>query len=103
MVKNLPAIQEMWVDSWVGKIPWRAKWLPTLVFLPGESDGQRSLEGYRPWSCKQWDTTEQLTFSCFFRNTLRIKATVWALYEDSHYQENDDAFHVFHLLITKVT
>ena len=31
---------------WVGKIPWRRKWPPTPVFLPGESHGQRSLAGY---------------------------------------------------------
>ena len=29
----------------VGKIPWRREWLPTPVFLPGESHGQRSLVG----------------------------------------------------------
>ena len=33
-------------DPWVGKIPWRRAWQPTLVFLTGESHGQRSLEGY---------------------------------------------------------
>ena len=33
---------------WVGKIPWRRKWQPTRVFLPGESHGQRSLAGYGP-------------------------------------------------------
>ena len=33
-------------SSWVGKIPWRRKWQPTPVFLPGESHGQRSLAGY---------------------------------------------------------
>ena len=33
-------------DGWVGKIPWRREWLPTPVFLPGESHGQRSLAGY---------------------------------------------------------
>ena len=32
-------------DFWVGNIPWRRKWQPTPVFLPGESHGQRSLEG----------------------------------------------------------
>ncbi|XDA86191.1 hypothetical protein R6Z07F_015941 [Ovis aries] len=32
-------------DPWVGKIPWRRKWPPTPVFLPGESHGQRSLVG----------------------------------------------------------
>ena len=36
-------------DSWVGKIPWRRKWQPTPVFLPGESHGQRSLAGYSIW------------------------------------------------------
>ena len=30
-------------DSWVRKIPWRRKWQPTPVFLPGKSHGQRSL------------------------------------------------------------
>ena len=30
---------------WVGKIPWRRKWPPTPVFLPGECHGQRSLVG----------------------------------------------------------
>jgi len=45
-------------DSWVGKIPWRRKWQPTPVFLPGKSDGQRSLMGYSPWGCKELDTTE---------------------------------------------
>ena len=34
--------------DWVRKIPWRRKWLPTPVFLPGESHGQRSLVGYSP-------------------------------------------------------
>ena len=33
-------------NPWVGKIPWRRKWQPTPVFLPGESQGQRSLAGY---------------------------------------------------------
>jgi len=32
-------------DLWVGKIPWRRKWQPTPVSLPGESHGQRSLAG----------------------------------------------------------
>ena len=33
-------------DPWVGKIPWRRKWQPTPVFLPGKLHGQRSLTGY---------------------------------------------------------
>ena len=45
-------------DPWVRKIPWRRKWQPTPVFLPGESHGQRSLPGYSPWGHKESDTTE---------------------------------------------
>ena len=45
-------------DPWVGKIPRRRAWQPTPVFLPGESHGQRSLEGYRPRGLKESDTTE---------------------------------------------
>ena len=53
------------LDPWVGKIPWRRKWLPIPVFLPGASHGQRSLAGYSPWDCKESDTTEQLsTHTC---------------------------------------
>ena len=34
--------------------PWKRKWQPIPVFLPEESDGQRSLEDYSPWSGKSW-------------------------------------------------
>ena len=47
-------------DPWIGKIPWRRKWQPTPVFLPGEFHGQRSLVGYGPWGHKESDTTEQV-------------------------------------------
>ena len=50
-------------DPWVRKIPWRRKWQPTPVFLPGKSHGQRSLVGYDPWGCNELDTTEQLNHS----------------------------------------
>ena len=49
------------MNPWVGKIPWRRKWQPTPVFLPGESHGQRSLVGYSPWGPKESDMTEQLS------------------------------------------
>ena len=42
-------------DPWVWKIPWRREWLPILVFLPGESHGQRSLAGYGPQGHKELD------------------------------------------------
>ena len=44
-------------SPWVRKIPWRTKWQPAPVFLPG-THGQRSLAGYSPWDCKESDTTE---------------------------------------------
>ena len=44
-------------------MPWRRKWQPTPVFLPGKSQGQRGLVGYSPWGHKESDMTKQLTFS----------------------------------------
>ena len=41
---------------------WRRKWQPTPVFLPGESQGRRSLVGCSPWSLEESDTTERLHF-----------------------------------------
>ena len=40
-------------DPWVKKSPCRKKWLPTPVFLSGKLDGQWSLAGYSPYSCKR--------------------------------------------------
>ena len=37
---------------------WRRKWQPTPVFLPGESQGRRSLVGCRLWGRTESDTTE---------------------------------------------
>ena len=45
-------------DPWFGKIPWRRKWQPIPVLLPGKSHGQRSLVGYSPWGRKESHTTE---------------------------------------------
>ena len=41
-------------------LPWRRKWQPTPVFLPGESHRQRILAGYSPRGCKELNTTERL-------------------------------------------
>ena len=65
VVKNPPANagdMRLRFDPWVGKIPWRRVWQPTPVFLPGESHGQRSLEGYIPWGHKKLDMTEANPF-----------------------------------------
>ena len=58
-IKNLPAMEETQFNSWVGKILWRRKWQPTVVFLPGESPMDRGT-----WQAtvhgghKESDTTE---------------------------------------------
>ena len=59
-LKRLLGMWETRVDPWVGKIPWRRKWQPTPVVLPGESHGGKSLLGYSRWGPKESDTTERL-------------------------------------------
>jgi len=58
MIKNLPVVQETGFDPWVGKIPWRRKWQPVPILLPGKSHGQRILAGYSPWGRKESNMTE---------------------------------------------
>ena len=54
VVKNSPAnVGDSGLDTWVGQIPWRRKWQPTAVFLPGKSPGEKSLAGYSPWGPKR--------------------------------------------------
>ena len=53
-------------DPWVGKIPWRRKWQPTPVFLPGESHGWRSLVGYSPRVTKSRAQLSNFTFTFTF-------------------------------------
>ena len=50
-VKRLPAV---WFYPWVWKIPWRRKWQPTPVLLPGEFHGQRSLAATVHVVAKSW-------------------------------------------------
>ena len=40
---------------------WRRKWKPTPVFLPGESQGQRSLVGCRLWVAQSWTRLKRLS------------------------------------------
>ena len=58
MVKNLPANE---FNPWVGKIPWKGKWLSIPAFLTNKSHGHRSLVGYSPWGRKELDSTELLS------------------------------------------
>ena len=45
-------------NPWVRKIPWRRKWHPTPIFLPGKSHGWRSLAGYSPRGLQESDTAD---------------------------------------------
>ena len=48
-------------DPWVGKICWKRKWQTSPVFLPGKSNGQRSLVGSSPGGRQELDLTEHST------------------------------------------
>ena len=52
-------------DHCVGKIPWRRAWQPTPVLLPGESHGQRSLEGSKV-AKSQTCLKQQSTHACMY-------------------------------------
>ena len=69
MVKNLSAMQETCVQFLGWADPWRRKWQPIQVFLPGKFQQQGSPAGYSPWDRKESDTTEKLTFSQLYVTT----------------------------------
>ena len=58
MVKNLPAKAEDTGDAGLihgsGRFPWRRKWQPAPVFLPGKFHGRRSLVGYNDGVAKSF-------------------------------------------------
>ena len=58
MVKNLPVMQESWVQSLGWEDHLEEGMQPTPVFLPGKSHEQRSLVGYSSWGHKESDMTE---------------------------------------------
>ena len=68
VVKNKLPSRRCEFNSWVGKIPWRRKWLLTLVYLLGEFHGQRSLRNYSPWGHRvryDW-ATNTFTYICIY-------------------------------------
>ena len=70
-LKRLPAMPETRVRSLGQEDPWRRKWQPTPVLLPGESHGGRSLVGYSPWGRKESDSIDYLL--CLPENTVLLK------------------------------
>ena len=72
-VKNLPEMQETWVQSLRQEYSLEKEMAAhSPVFLPGEFHGQRSLAGYRPWGRKESDMTEQLTLSLYYYCTCTL-------------------------------
>ena len=65
-------MQDTQVPSLDWEDPWRKDWLPTLVFLPGESRGQMSLVGYSPRGHRESDTTEPLPLSPHLRRQWHV-------------------------------
>ena len=53
VVKNLPANAGDSNSNLGQEDPWRRKWQPTPVFLPGISHQQMNLVSYSPWVCKR--------------------------------------------------
>ena len=70
--------------------PWRKKWQPTSVLLPGESHGQRSMAGYSQWGRKESDTTEWL--SLHFMLLLKLFLSRHFLIYTSHENLTDILF-----------
>ena len=62
-VKNLPAVQETWVQSLGQENPLEEEMATHSRILDGKSYGQRSLADYSLWGCKELDITERLTLS----------------------------------------
>ena len=62
MVKNSSACRRLRFDPWLGRIPWRRKWQPTPVLLPGEFHGQEpdglQVIGSQSWT--DWATNTHL-------------------------------------------
>ena len=62
VVKNLPANAGDRFDPWVRKIPWKRKWQPTPVFLPGKSMDREAWQATVYGVKKEMDMTEHIVF-----------------------------------------
>ena len=76
MVKNLPAVRDTWVQSWVGKIPWRREWQPHSSILARRSPWTEEPGGLQSVGLQraghEWTTdTNIMNISCYsFCNSL---------------------------------
>ena len=72
---NAGDTRDVGFNSWVGKISWRRAWQPTLVFLPGEYHGLRSLVSYSQWDCRVGHNWSDLACTHIFLASLLISLT----------------------------
>ena len=92
---------------WLRKIPWRRKWQPTLVFLPGKSHGRRNWMGYSPWSCKTVSCDQQLVNKkvsitiIFYRGENRGSERWLSLCTKCHY-ETELSLHTFQVFLETI-
>ena len=63
MVKNLPVMQETWVQFLGQEDPLEKGLATNSRSLPREFNGKCSLLGYSPWGCKESDKTERITLT----------------------------------------
>ena len=77
VIKNPPVnAGEVGLTPGLGRFPRRRKWQPTPVFLPGKSQGQRTLVGYSPRGHRESDTTEGVNNrdqACFLIQTFSFR------------------------------
>ena len=87
MVKNLPAMQETWVQSLAQEIPWWREWQPTPIFLPGEFPWTEEPDGLQSMGLQRvghdW-ATNTFTFSCITRT--EEQSETWLLVYFPHIQ-----------------
>ena len=70
LVKNLPAMQETWVQSLVWEDPQEKGKATHPVFWPGQFHGL-----YSPWGCKESDATERLSHTVQFSSVTQLCPT----------------------------
>ena len=76
--ESSPAMLESWVQSWIGRIPWRREGLPTPVFWPREFHGP-----YSPWSHKESDRTEWLWLLLFLQPLATVDCSFYCFHSFS--------------------
>ena len=70
MLKRLPTVWRPGFDPWVRKIPWKRKWQPTPLLLPGKFHGQK--EATVPGVIRSWTRLSDLT-SLHFQSQCRYQ------------------------------